>query len=489
MKRLIFLYWIIMSVSVTAGQWHENSYRLSHNVSQGPAGNGIINLLIRDDVLYVGGDEGMAMTEDLGQTWFRSTHENGIGKGGVSALDVRDDIIWIATGFDTLIDQEYLPAGGGVGYSEDRGESWYWFKQPKDLKIEESYKPTTTHVQNITYDLAVTEDAVWIASFGGGLRKFISDENRWQVVTVDGYPFDALGNLSHRAFSVIYDGEALWAGTAGGVHKSYDGGLNWVTFSHQNQDQPISGNFIVAMAKQKTATRELIWAATWPTTTESGDETEFKAVSKSEDGGLTWTTILKNESAHNFAFRDSIAYIATDNGVFMSPDYGKTWAIYPIIYDAKINRTLYDNEINCVAAGPSESLWIGTSDGLGMTLDNGLTWSIFQAHVIPGEAGEPKTYACPNPFASLPHGESSDDLRCRFVYHANHVTKVKVSIYDFGLNLVKTLNYDVASPGLQAEPAWNGTNDLGDRVSNGVYFYCVKVTGEGEYWGKVMLVN
>lgn len=489
MKQSILSCLILLSVHAAARHWHDNSYQLTGQLSQGPAGNGVINLLVCHELLYMGGDEGLAITEDQGQTWFRSLHEDGIGKGSVSALDVRDEIIWIATGFDTLIDQEYLPAGGGVGYSADNGQSWCWFEQPKDLTVEESYEPTTTHVQNITYDLAITEDAVWIASFGGGLRKFISEEQRWQVITVDGYPFDALGNLSHRAFSVIYDGETLWVGTAGGIHKSYDGGLNWVTFSHQNQDQPISGNFIVALAKQKTATRELIWAATWPTTTESGDETEFKAVSKSDDGGLSWTTMLENESAHNFAFRDSVVYIATDNGLYMSPDYGETWAIYPRIYDAKINRTLYSNEINCVATGPEEALWVGTSDGIGMTCDNGLNWSIFQTHVIPGEAGEPMTYACPNPFASLPHGESSDDLRCRFVYPANHLTQVTVSIYDFGMNLVKSLDYHVTSPGQQAEPAWNGTNDIGDRVANGVYFYRVHVSGEGEYWGKVMVLN
>lgn len=480
---------LLLSVQAFGQRLQKDSYRMSGDFSAGPAGNGMIDLLIRDDVLYAAGDEGIAFTDDLGQTWTRATHENGIGKGGVSALDVRDGLIWIATGYDTLIDKEGLPAGGGVGYSEDSGQTWHWFSQPKDPRDVEFYKPTTTHVQNITYDLAITDEAVWIASFGGGLRKYSRADETWQVVTVDGFPFDAYGYLTHRVFSVIYDETSLWVGSAGGIHKSSDGGMNWTTFSHQNQEQPISGNFVVALAKQKTARRELIWAATWPTTTESGDDTEFKAVSKSEDGGLSWTTVLPYESAHNFAFRDSIVYVATDNGVFMSPDYGKTWAVYPVMADLRTGRTIYDETINCVAAGSGNALWIGTSDGLGLTRDNGLTWSVFQIYIIPGRSGEPETYACPNPFSSMRDRQLNGQGHCRFVYTAEHPTQVTLSIYDFGMNLVTTLDYAVVQPGVQSEPVWTGVNDLGDRVANGVYFYRVQVAGEGEYWGKVMVVN
>lgn len=475
--------------SMGAQSLNKESYRMDTPLSPGIAGNSINDLLVRGDTLYAASDEGLAFTRDYGHTWSRYTHENGIGKGGISALDVRNGVVWISTGFDTLIDHSHLPAGGGVGYSEDHGRTWHWFRQPMDSVHETGYKPTTTHVQNNTYDLAITENTVWIASFGGGLRKSDDMGKTWQVVTVDNAPFDALGKLSHRVFSVLYDQPDLWVGSAGGVHRSSDSGLTWKTFSHQNQEYPISGNFVVALGKQKTAEKNIIWAATWPTTTESGDTTEFKAVSKSEDDGLTWKTMLKNESAHNFAFHESVVYVATDNGVYMSPDYGETWAVYPAMYDEQTNRTIYDLETGCVTAGPRDALWIGTSDGLGMTRNNGLTWTVFQVYVSTHESDEPETYACPNPFSPSRDRRLNDAGHCRFVYSVERPAHVTVTVYDFGMNLVTSLEYEAVSPGLQSEPVWTGRNDLGNQVANGVYFYRVQVSGEGTYWGKVIVVD
>jgi hypothetical protein len=487
LKNLLLI-GLLFALSASAQSLQKESFRLTGRFSPGPSGNGINDLIFEGGTLYVAADEGVALTDDAGETWLQSTHANGIGKGGISAIDVKDQVIWIATGYDTVTDQGTLDAGGGVGYSTDRGESWQWFNQPVDARDVEFYKPTTTHVLNIAYDLAITEDAVWIASYGGGLRKSEDMGRSWQVVTVDGIPFDALGYLTHRAFSVFYDGEALWAGTAGGIHKSLDGGATWTTFNHRNE-QSISGNFVVAIGRQKTQTRDIIWASTWPTTTESGDETEFKAVSKSEDGGLTWDTCLRDESVHNFAFDDSLVYIATDHGVFMSPDYGKTWAVYPAIYDAAASRSIYESEINTVAAGPEGILWIGTSDGLGMTSNNGLTWKVFQVFIQPGLEDVPGSYACPNPFSPARDRPLNEEGHCRFVYHAERPTRTTVTLFDFEMNKVTSLDYQVTLPGVQSEPVWNGRNDLGDIVALGVYFYRIRVEGEGEYWGKVMVVN
>jgi hypothetical protein len=485
--RILYLSALIAAFG-QAQQLHKTGFSLNGDLSPGIAGNGIICLLQSDGVLYSASDEGLAMTPDYGQTWTRSLKKNGIGKGGISALDAQDGVIWIATGFDTLTDQGTLPAGGGVGHSEDKGQTWHWFPQPVDDRNENAYAPTTTHVQNITYDLAIAGETVWIASFAGGLRRSVDSGKTWEVVTVDGIPFNTVKYLTHRVFSVIFDGECIWVGTAGGIHKSVDG-IAWTTFNHQNQDLPVSGNFVVAIGRQKTDERDIVWASTWPTTTESGDETEFKAVSKSEDGGLTWSVVLENESVHNFAFHEATVYAATDHGVFMSPDYGETWAVYPAVYDSTLNRTLYDLEINVVESDPSGVLWIGTSDGLGLTRDNGLNWTIFQSFVVPGVQTEPSCYACPNPFSPSRDRRLAEEGHCRFVYQSSRQAHVQVAIYDFGMNLVTTLDYEVRSPGLQSEPVWTGRNDLGDVVVNGVYFFRILVSGGDESWGKVMVVN
>jgi photosystem II stability/assembly factor-like uncharacterized protein len=467
-------------------------FRLGNQAGTGISGNAVIDLRILGSGVWASTGEGLSNSTDWGLSWKNAARANGLGRGSVTALDIRNGVMWAATGFDSLTsaDASPLPAGGGVGYSTDGGTAWTWFPQPVDSRDETRYKPTTTNVQNITYDLALTDHDVWIASFGGGLRRSSDMGRTWQVVTVDGLPFDALGRLTHRAFSIQFDGQSLWAGTAGGVHKSTDGGKTWITFSHQNQQRGISGNFVVAIAAHSLKGRTVVWAATWETTVESKDSTEFKAASLSEDGGMTWTTSLKDESVHNFAFDESTVYAASNNGLFESPDGGETWAVFPRIVDRAADVTVYSNVVNCAAAGPDHGLWVGTDDGLALTRDRGITWSVFRAFRTPGSAGEPRTYAYPNPFSPLRHNLAGEDGHVRFQYRTAHPSRVTLRIYDFGMNLVRTAvrDKDIPSPGDHAE-IWNGKNDVGDMAANGVYFYRIDVEGEGKYWGKVMVVN
>src|SRR3990172_6605047 len=129
-------------------------------------------------------------------------------------------------------------------------------------------------------------------------------------------------NLNHRVFSVYASNDStLWAGTAAGINRSTDGGTSWTRFSHQNQASPISGNFVVAINGLTYQSKNMIWAAT----VNALGEDEQQGVSFSDDLGLTWSTTLLGERAHNISFKDSIVYVGTDRGVFRS---GNTYS-YP----------------------------------------------------------------------------------------------------------------------------------------------------------------
>jgi len=52
-----------------------------------------------------------------------------------------------------------------------------------------------------------------------------------------------------------------------------------------------------------------------------------------------------------------------------------------------------------------------------------------------------------------------------------------VRIFDFGMQLVRELNVESAGQG-EREIAWDGTDENGFRVANGVYFYIVEAGGE-----------
>ncbi|MEJ2628990.1 MAG: hypothetical protein P8078_10580, partial [bacterium] len=102
----------------------------------------------------------------MGEHWKIFTQEDGLGKGGISALAYRKGKLWAATSYSVYdYKGEIKPAGSGIGYTEDGGDSWQWFAQPVDPEDITEYSPTTSVRQNIIYDIALTDSTVWIASF------------------------------------------------------------------------------------------------------------------------------------------------------------------------------------------------------------------------------------------------------------------------------------------------------------------------------------
>lgn len=454
----------------------------------GPTGNAINDILVVGDAVWTGAGRGLSRTTDFGESWTVFTQAHGLGRGGVSAMAERQGEFWAATAFDSTTELGTFAAGGGLSYTLDGGDSWTWIPQPVDSPDVTEYAPTTTEVQNVTYDIALTEDAVWITSWGGGLRKSENLGETWEVVTVDGRPFDALARLTHRPFAVCYDGGTLWVGTAGGVHASTDGGESWTTFDHQNQDPGISGNFVVALEVQEFAGERRVWAAT----IEAVDSTEVRAVSMSADGGLSWRTMLEGRFPHNFGFdpRDGAVYVPADGGLFLTRDFGETWTAFPQIVDAQADERVFADEAYSAGVASDGGLWAGMRDGLALTYDDGISWRLFRAFRPAGVDGTPKTYAYPNPFSPLRHNLIDGDGHVRFQYRTTGPARVTVRVYDFGMELVRTVVDGKTRSGAgDFAEAWDGRNGLGEMVANGVYFYSIQMTGEEPMWGKVMVVN
>ncbi|MCG8605641.1 hypothetical protein MJD09_11665, partial [bacterium] len=398
---------------------------------------------------------------------------------GVSGLALSDDVIWVATGFDTTTEFGRFQAGGGLAYSLDGGQVWNFVPQPG-----------ATNVQNITFDIAIHENEIWITSFGGGLRKSSDLGMNWEVVTPDSFVFDPLGNLNHRAFSVLSVDGTLWVGTAGGLNRSTDGGEIWTNFNHQNQAEPISGNFVVAIGQQTYGNKKVIWAGTRETTVESGDATEFRGVSWSEDQGFTWRTGLRGETVHNFAFDDSVVYAASDNGLFKSIDNGENWALFPMIESPAQNRIVLSDKVFAAGVSSGSTLWAGTGNGLAQTTNNGRSWRIFQVFTPTGQDGSPRTYAYPNPFSPSVHNTVSGVGHVRFQYNTLNDTRVTLKIYDFSMDHVTTVVEDVPRPANDDfYEIWNGFDANGNMVDNGVYFYRLELEGDGSYWGKLIVLN
>jgi len=466
--------------------------------------NSIIDIVPHGSSVWFGTGQGLGQLHLADGSWSEIRQAQGIGQGGISALCVTDSVIWAATAFSRKINDTYYPAGGGVGYSYDEGTTWTWMPQPIDSADEELYSPTTTNVQNVTYDIALTDSAAWIVSWGGGLRRLRYGSDHWELFTVDGLPFNPVlsSNLAHRTFSTVWDGHSLWVGSAAGVHRTDNNGENWATYSFgAGTPGTISGNFVVALGVQKVDTRKLIWAATW----RAERVAEYYGVSVTDDDGIHWRVALSDSTVlangryliddygplrtHNFGFKDSTVYVCTDGGLWVGSNFGQTWEFdtKPIdeIYDPSTGERLSIPDFFS-AGSTGDTLWVGTDDG--MAMNDGTNWKIHRAYSPPAVDGEPASYAYPSPFSP----KRGNVTRVQFPLTAP--ASVSFEIFDFAMESVyKSSNIPLAGGGVgdmagYAAVQWNGLSAESKLVANGVYFYRVKAGGN-TYWGKVMVVD
>ena len=492
-KQYLFILLLSGTLNLLQAQaFYKNSFTLQ-NTDKIPSdqlyGNGIVDVLVQGDIIWVATGYGLNRGEydEMNGDWlwknFRAKQYG--GKGGVSAMGLMgDSLLWIATAFDTTVrkgtdDEADLPAGSGLSYTRDGGATWTHIPQPVDDK-DAPYAPTTTTVQNLIYDMAFVGNTVWIASFGGGLRRSDDLGKTWQVVTTDSLMFSSAANLNHRAFSLLSVNDTLWVGTADGISKSPDNGLSWQRFKFNPQDSTtISGNFIVALAYQPS--QNTVWAAT----IEAVKEGEFRAVSRTADGGKTWQRLLGREQlfTHNFAFDDEHIFLPADKGLYFSADNGESWEVLKTLQDRESGNEILHEEYYSVAvqsAPPGKRLWLGASDGLATTLLDGplstREWTILRSYVSTKVRKKPKIYAYPSPFSPSRH------LYIRFEFDGTKQLDGPIKIYDFAMDEVAKIYSE------ELKPKWDGKNASGDVVASGVYFFRAKVGGKVT-WGKIVVIN
>ncbi|MGA7160570.1 MAG: FlgD immunoglobulin-like domain containing protein [Bacteroidota bacterium] len=495
----------------------ESSYKLERTTSTSssvtPLSNSVTDILISGTTIWFGTGKGLSRSTDGGVTWKNYYNTQEFGLEAVSAIAIHNSEVWVATAHDTTVDGSSLQVGSGLRYSSDWGETWSIIPQPRDYQnIDTLIYGTnrllalgvTTNVNNITFDIAATDSAVWIVSYAGMARKSTDKGKTWQVVIIppdnldkisptDSLSFDVspvsgsfglTGNLNHRAFSAYAENwSTIWIGTAGGINRTTDGGQSWVKYDHTNEASPISGNFVVALHQQNFAGHAIMWAAT----INADGPTEQRGVSFSADSGQTWKTTLIGEFCHNIGFKDSIIYAVTDDGIYRSADIGTTWSQPGTIYDNSTNQQIaFQSQFYAVDV-LGENVWFGGGDGAAYTEDDtvhlfGSSWHIL--HAAQPLSSNQSTYAYPNPF-------SPTNEIVRLHYSVDKSTaSVTIRIFDFGMNLVRTVISDANRNGIaEHDEVWDGKNDKGRQVSNGPYFYQVVIGNEKPIWGKILVLQ
>lgn len=474
-----------------------------------PPSNSVSHISTEGSSIWIGTGKGLARSFDGGRSWesFRSIPE--FASRGIFAVDIQADIVWASTGFTKDVDGQGVQTGTGYTFSTNNGSLWTHLSQPLDGLGDSlvnygantvKFLPIVVPEQNVTFDVDVTNSAVWIASWSSGLRKSTNLGQTWQRMVLPSRnlnsisPNDALGNYSidprndnnFLAFSVFAQTDSLiWAGTAGGINKSTDAGLSWTKFTTLNQQAHILGNWVIAIRGQQFGSTYRIWCTNWKADI---DPNEKYGISYSEDGGRIWHNHLPGIKAYDFAFKDSsdIAYVATDDGVFRTDDGGRSWNVSGTIVDRTTGQRITSTAFFSVGI-VGDTVYCGSGDGLVKTIDNathqfGETWEILRSYRPLGTSAT--TYSYPNPF-------SPAQENVRFHYSTGGVPgSVTIEVFDFGMNRVCTVIKDAQRSGNQEfDEIWNGQDDGGNPVTNGVYFYRVVVNSGDPVWGKVMVLE
>jgi len=480
-----------------------------------PGGNGVEYIEFMGEDIWIATSSGVSKSKDNGNSWTNYIFDD----NGVSALGIKNDTVWIATWFPKEIDGEVVAVGTGLHYTADQGENWTDIPQPVDELDDSSIVygintlralPIAAVENNFTRDIGFTSNSIWIVNFAGGIRRSDDIGLTWEkVVLPPDYldsisPSDTLNftvsptagtlgfesNLNHRLFSVkVVDDSTVYVGSAAGINKSTDGGISWRKFKYLDSLNSISGNFILDINydySQKT-----VWAATW----KAEGENEFYGLSSSSDGGENWNTYLAGENVHDIGFTrnndgtESDVLVASDNGIFRSFDLGESWVLAPEMRDNITNIPITTNNFRAVNSvldfNGNNDIWFGSEAGSARLKETGNIWEgewkvfISSPDIISGS----KTIAFPNPFTP-----DEERVKIKFSFQGNSKS-VTIRIFDFGMNLVKTILQNVNRAGNNEYiDNWDGRDERNEFVPNGVYFYRIDIGNDEPLYGKVIVL-
>ena len=204
---------------------------------------------------------------------------------------------------------------------------------------------------------------------------------------------------------------------------------------------------------------------------------------------------------YNVSAFDSLVFVCAGSGLWKTivhhPDDPLVWARYqPMVEHTEFyNQEILTNEVYTAVVDdrsyfPNKTLWVGTPDGLARLKNSDeITWDIFRV-----ETDQNKVFAYPNPFSPSVDNVIDGNGYIRFSTGAQAIDKANISVYNFAMEKVLSRLYDLNIDG--GELKWNGKDNSGYLVANGVYFvhlelnnYLTPDGGWRDHWIKVIVVQ
>ena len=131
-------------------------------------------------------------------------------------------------------------------------------------------------------------------------------------------------------------------------------------------------------------------------------------------------------------------------------------------------------------------LWLGTAGGLAKITENYDMWDGQWKVYLASEnlEGETESFAFPNPFQPT---VETVKIKYSSIGSSGYVT---IRIMDFDMNLVKTVVKN-AFRGSRNDnlDEWDGRDENGNIVANGVYFYRIDIDSREPIYGKIMVMR
>ena len=361
----------------------------------------------------------------------------------------------------------------------------------------------TTDIQNVSYGVAVLGDYIYAASWAGSLRRFnyMNQEPHWEVVPLPMdnqdfitcgqidesiYQINPVGNYvdnydcgyefdNHKVFSVFSNEDTLWVGTANGINKGIVGIDSCIDWEHYTSDQyGFYDDWVIGFENQllEDGTTNRLWAITWDRQYSGSHEFYGGPPSYTDDGGQTWHVVEEFDSkdllTYNISSTLEKIYISSDQGLFFTTNYSEVNLWDELILPSAIStQSVFDSEY----LEDENHLFVGT--GQGVCVYDGATFSCESSNSDISNT----FYAYPNPF------DFNNTNQLTFVYDNDESNlDGEIEIYDIAMDRVVKINASGIS-------RWNGNNEFGDRVSNGLYICKYKHQNGNTYLFNIIVVN
>jgi len=239
----------------------------------------------------------------------------------------------------------------------------------------------------------------------------------------------------------------------------------------------ITGDWVTALGIQYDDDKSVIWAST--------RKTEFgrNGVSFSRDDGKEWQQVPDTIRVWNFASDGGDVYIASSEGLFKRSEFDPVLENFEFLQTGNPRRRIAPNAEFFSVRVVDDVLWAASNDGIVIADKVEISTEVLREF-----SDTDLPYASP-----VPASPTKGLQFLRFHYELLEPDNITIKVYDFAMNLVKTVvDNQLREPRDAAdqddEDTWDMRNGDGEVVAAGVYFFIIeKSAGETE-WGKLMVL-